>query len=338
MDAQEFREDVRAGRVDADRLVDLIVMLQEQLQNAQRELQNAQRELQAARQEITELKRQLASSPTPRIEQPYSLRGEEGRQQDRGKKPRRRNKPARKGRVTTAQKVAQAERIERVFPQDVPPHECRCSHTRVVWRLEHGRAVLVAYEVYRGPGNRYGVIPGVLGRSEFGLEIVIAVAYQAYVVGLSFDKVCLLMNFFQNLKLRKSRADALLHQLARQWESEFDNLCTLPAHSAVVHADETSWSIHSVWAFLSEQVRVLLFGVPKDAATLEQILDPATFGRIVISDDAAVDAHFTQSQKCWARHSRLVVNSPVSCEREVPSGALRLNNLPPAVCCARRSS
>lgn len=37
--------------------------------------------------------------------------------------------------------------------------------------------------------NRYGKIPGVLGRSEFGLEIVVAIAYLVYIVGLSFDKV-----------------------------------------------------------------------------------------------------------------------------------------------------
>ena len=77
-----------------------------------------------------------------------------------------------------------------------------------------GQAVLVAYEVYRGPKNVFGKIPGTLGRSEFGIEIVIAIAYLVYVVGLSFDKVCLLLNFFQNLKLRKSQADALLNQLS----------------------------------------------------------------------------------------------------------------------------
>ena len=155
--------------------------------------------------------------------------------------------------------------------------------------------------------SQYGKIPGVFGRSEFGMEIVLAIAYQVYVVGLSFDKVCLLMNFFQNLKLRKSQADALLNRLARQWEEEFDLLCLLLANSLVVHTDETGWSIHSVWAFLSEKVRVLFFGVHKDAETLRQILDPATFAGIVISDDAAVYANFTQSQKCWAHLLRKAI-------------------------------
>ena len=125
-----------------------------------------------------------------------------------------------------------------------------------MWRLENGRAVLVAYQIYRGPGNRYGQIPGVLGRSEFGLEIVTEIAYLVYIVGLSFDKVCLLLDFFQNLQFRKSQANALLYQLSRHWEHEFDVLCTLLANSLVVHADETSWSLNSVWAFLSEKARV----------------------------------------------------------------------------------
>ena len=95
-----------------------------------------------------------------------------------------------------------------------------------------------------------------------------------------------MLNFFQNLRLKKAQADALLHQLSRHWESEFDVLCTLLANSLVVHADETSWSLNSVWAFLSEKARVLLFGVHKDAETLKLILDPATFAGIVVSDDA----------------------------------------------------
>jgi hypothetical protein len=57
----------------------------------------------------------------------------------------------------------------------------------------------------------------------------------------------------------------------------------------IVHADETSWSIHSVWAFVSEQSRILLHGVHKDAATLEKILDPETFLGLVISDDGRQD-------------------------------------------------
>lgn len=292
-DVERLKQDVREGRIDADRLIDLIVVLQ--------------RSLQEARRRIEELEKPSGGAATVQVSEPFSLRAEARRQAARGKQPPGRNRPLRRGRVTTADKLALAARTEKAFPVGVDPSDCQLSHTRPVWRLEQGQAVLVAYEIYRGPKNQYGKIPGVLGRSEFGLEIVVAIAYQVYIVGLSFDKVCLLLNFFQNLRLRKSQVDALLNQLSRHWEREFDGLCALLANSAVVHSDETSWSINSVWAFLSEQVRVLFFGVHKDADTLQTILDPATFAGILISDDAAVYANFTHAQKCWAHLLRKAI-------------------------------
>jgi len=313
MDVEQIRDDVREGRIGADRLVDVIVALQRRLQEGEQQLQEAQQQLQEAQQRIQELEEQIGEfnkqqgDSSAKLDQPFSICAEEQRQAQRAKKRRPRKKRRRRGRITTAEKIAQAARSEAVFPIGVPEEDCKLSHTRPVWRLEHGEAVLVAYDIYRGPGNQYGRIPGVIGRSEFGVEIVLAIAYQVYVVGLSFDKVCLLLNFFQNLRLQKSQVDALLNQLWRHWESEFDILCTLLAHSAVVYADETGWSINSVWAFLSEQVRLLFFGVHKDAATLEQILDPATFAGTVVSDDAAVYANFTHSQKCWAHLLRKAI-------------------------------
>jgi len=81
----------------------------------------------------------------------------------------------------------------------------------------------------------------------------------------------------------------------------------LIANSAIVHADETSWSLKSVWAFLSEQARLLLFGVNKDAETLKRIIDADVFKGILFSDDAAVYSRFTQMQKCWAHLIRKAI-------------------------------
>jgi transposase len=294
MDAiDKLKQDVREGRIGAEVLIDLVADLC--------------RKLEAANKRIEELEKERGGRQTSKLDEPFSTRAEEQRQEARGKKKRQRKPKGRRGRVSTDDKIAQAERTESVFPEGVPPDACYLSHVRPVWRLENGRAVLIAYQVYRGPGNRYGQIPGVLGRSEYGLEIVTEIAYLVYIVGLSFDKVCLLLNFFQNLRLGKSQANALLYRLSRDWEHEFDLLCTLLANSLVVHADETSWSLNSVWAFLSEKARVLLFGVNKDAATLKKVLDPASFAGIVISDDAAVYANFTESQKCWAHLLRKAI-------------------------------
>lgn len=298
--AEQFRQALRNGRIDVDRLIELLL-------SSQRQLQAALQELEQAKKRIEELEKKLGGSPTAKTDQPYSMRSEEQRQEARGKKRRKKAKRGRRGRVTTAEKVAQAERTEKVFPRDVPEGECKFSHTRPLWRFENGRTVLVAYEVYRGPNNQYGQIPGALGKSEFGLEIIVAVAHLVHVVGLSFDKACAVLNFFQNMRLRKSQVEALLNQLSRHWESEFETLCTLVANSLVVHADETGWSINSVWAFLSEKARLVLFGVHKDSATLHLILDPTTFTGTLVSDDAAVYAEFTHMQKCWAHLLRKAI-------------------------------
>jgi transposase len=301
MDTIEMlKQDLKEGRISAERLVDLVADLC-------RKLEAANQRIEELNQRIEELEKQCGGTPTAKVEEPFSTRAEEQRQEARGKKRPKRKLKGRRGRVSTNDKVALAERTESVFPEGVPPDACRVSHVRPVWRLENGRAVLVAYQVYRGPGNRYGQIPGVLGRSEYGLEIVTEIAYLIYLVGLSFDKVCQLLDFFQVLRLRKSQANTLLYQLSRDWEREFDVLCTLLANSLVVHADETRWSLNSVWAFLSEKARVVLFGVPKDAGTLQKVLDPASFAGILISDDAAVYAHFTRSQKCWAHLLRKAI-------------------------------
>src|SRR5208283_1042401 len=212
MDAGQLKKDVRAGRITPDRLIDLIVTLQ--------------RELHTARERIEQLERQQGVPPSPKVSEPFSVEAEERRQEARGKKRRKRKRRSQVGRTTSAEKVAQAVRTEKVFPTGVPKKDCRLSHTRPVWRLENGRAVLVAYEIYRGPKNQYGKIPGVLGRGEFSMEVMVEIAYFVYVIGLSFDKVCLTLRFLQNLPLIKAQADTLLKQLSRHWEREFDTLCT----------------------------------------------------------------------------------------------------------------
>lgn len=289
MDVQQLKDDATAGKLSVDRLILVI---------------------EAQQKRIAELEALIkAKNPTERLDEAYSQNAEQKRKEKekiKGKGGKRKPRPLRRGRISTADKVKLAKRTEQVFPEGVPIADCRLSHTRVMWRLENGRAVLVAYEVFRS-GNRFGKPAGAIGRGEFGIEIIVALAYQVFCLGLSIDKACAVLSFFQQLKLRKSQADALLNQLAAAWESEFDHLCTLLAHSAVVHTDETSWSINSVWAFLSDKLTVLFYGVHKDGQTLGRILDKGTFAGVLISDDAAVYQNFTKSQKCWAHLIRKAI-------------------------------
>jgi transposase len=261
--------------------------------------------------ELEALLRKLGGgSPTQRLDQAYSLKAEEQRQAvvaAGGKKKRRRQKSRRRGRIATQEKLDRAERIELVFPQGFMREDCKLIRRRPAWRIENGRAVLVAYELYRGPDGAVPKVPGLLSRCEFGLEILITLAHQTQIVGLSIDKVLAELQYFWGLTLSKSQADALLTRLSREWHSEFDQLCQLLAVSAVVRTDETSWSIHSVWTFLSEQSRLLIFGCHKDAATLATLLPKETFGGVLVSDDAAVYRGFSQAQKCWAHLLRKAI-------------------------------
>ena len=98
MDAvEQLKEDLGAGRIDANRLVDLFLTLQ--------------RKLQAAEQRIAELEQQRAGSPTTKVAEPFSLRAEEKRQQGRGQKKPKDKRQGRRGRFTTADQVAQSERF-----------------------------------------------------------------------------------------------------------------------------------------------------------------------------------------------------------------------------------
>lgn len=271
-------------------------------------------------------------NPTERLDEPYSLKSEEKRNEPaEGPKTgskNRKSKGRRKGRITTADKIRKAERTEAIYPESVEPADCKLSHTRVAWRLENGRAILVAYDIYRSR-NQFGRIPGVLGRSEFGVEIVLALSYQVYCLGLSIDKACKVLCFFQQLDLKKSQADRLLNQLSKAWETEFESLCTILANSAVVYCDETSWSINSVWAFLNENVTVSLYGVHKDAQTLAAILDKEVFNGTLVSDDASVYREFSEAQKCWAHLIRkaikLTLTSPEEARyRQLADGLLAI--------------
>src|ERR1700729_2433478 len=101
MDAiEQLQQEVREGRIDLDRLVGLVVTLQ-------RQLQGANQQLQAANRRIEELENQSRGSGPAKLEQPFSLRAEEQRQEARGKN-RKRKKQGRRGRITTADKIAQA--------------------------------------------------------------------------------------------------------------------------------------------------------------------------------------------------------------------------------------
>ena len=164
MDMEQLKQDVAEGKVSLNRLVDLIVSQQKLIEKLQKQIAELQEKLDG-------------KNPTERLDESYSEKSEEKRQGKR-RKPR---KSSRKGRISTAEKIVKAERTQKVYPVGIAPAQCKLSHTRVVWRFEKGRSVLIAYEVYRC-GNCYGQPPGVLGRSEYGIEITISLPCAVHTV------------------------------------------------------------------------------------------------------------------------------------------------------------
>jgi transposase len=303
MDVRQARIEFEAGRLSAEALLDLLEQQEQAIQRLRAEVQRLRQRLAQYEPEV----QREATPPRPTPSASYSVDAEEKRR--RRKRRRKKKSP---GRRPTRLKFADAEHIEEVYPDGVPRADCRPVRERAVWRLIDGRAVRVGYRVFAGPGGHEGRIPGVTPRCEYGLEILVVLAFLVYIIGVSLDKACAVLAFFCQLPLAKSQADALLRQLARHWQGEFDLLCALLAHAAVVYMDETGWKVGSqgcsLWTFASQLQRVFLFGCRKDAATLDAMLPPDVFEGVGVSDNAAVyRGRFARAQKCWAHLLRKAI-------------------------------
>jgi transposase len=309
MDVRQLKTDFRDGRLSADRLLDAVDKLHQTVKRLQGEVDRLKQRLAQYEPEVLQEPPAPAAPGTPASSR-YSLEAEEKRR--RLKRHRRQRKKKSPGRRLSRVKFADTTRKENVYPPGTLRARCQLVRERAVWRLEKGRAVLVGYRVFRGPGGPEPRIPGVTSRCEYGLEILVVLAFLVYAIGISLDKACAVLGFFCGLPLRKSQADALLRQLARHWEPEFETLCDLVARAAVVYMDETGWKIGqtgcSLWVFASALQRVFLFGCSKDAKTLDAMLPEDLFEGVGVSDDAAVyRRRFTWAQKCWAHLLRKAI-------------------------------
>jgi transposase len=304
MDVCQARIDAREGRLSVEQLLDLLEAHEHTIRRLTAEILRLKQRLVPYEPEI--LHEAIPSSTSgAATDAHYSLDAEE-------KRRRRRRRKKSPGRRPTHLKFADAQRREDVYPPGVCPSVCQLVRERAVWRLEEGRAVRVGYRVFRAPGSDEPPIPGVTPRCEYGIEILVVLAFLVYVIGISLGKACAVLAFFCQLPLSRSQANALLRQLAHHWEAEFDTLCDLLARAAVVYMDETGWKIGSqgcsLWTFASALQRIFLFGCHKNAATLDTILPPDVFDGIGVSDDAAVyQGRFARAQKCWAHLLRKAI-------------------------------
>jgi len=307
IDVHQLRIDARNGKLSVEQLIDLIEKQQQTIRRLEAKAKRLTERLAQYEPEVRhETGGRAADSERPSTS--YSLDAETKRRQWR----QRRRKKKSPGRQLTEVKFAEAERYQNIYPDGVRHADCHLVRERAVWRLEKGRAVLVGYRIFAGPCGAEPRISGVTPRCEYGIEILVVLAFLVYVIGISLDKACAVLAFFCQLPLPKSQADALLRQLARYWEREFDILCALIAYAAVVYLDGTSWKVGiqacSLMAMASELERVFLFGCHMDDDTLDKMLPPEVFNGIAVTDDANVfRGRFAQTQKCWAHLLRKAI-------------------------------
>jgi len=311
MDVRRLKQDVSNKTRSLDSLFELIEGLDRRVRHL--EAENARLRERLGKYEPEVLKSSKSESKNDgnasnADSQHYSLESEE----KRGPKKRKKQQSGRQGRVSTEEKLKSAERIEDLFPDGVSPKRCEFDSVRVAWRIENGRAVLVGYRLHRGPNGEKATVPGVLPQGEFDLQIIVALAYLTYILRLSLDQACELFQFFWKLPMTKSQADALLNQLARNWDAEFQRLCELLALSAVAWTDETGWKIagraDNAAVFASPGHTVLLYGCPKGSVTLEKILPPGVFRGVLVSDDHSSYQGLSKMQKCWAHLLRKAIH------------------------------
>lgn len=287
-------------------------------QAAQIEEQAARIEEQAARireleKETEELKKLLGEKAKAKESKPpkeainYSFDRHERKQ----RRKRRRRKST--GRRPKDAKRDQATQTIDVYWRGARRAKCVLRREQFVWRLIDGKAEYVRYRIFDTPDSTdLPPIDGVRNaRCEYGLEILVTLAFLVYWTGVSIDKACGILAFFTGLELSKSQADSLLSQLATDWEAEYEAIAELVATAAVLYIDETGWKVgrRSCYTWIFSTLATVLFkcGVGRGKEVLVEVLGEQFEGIGVTDDYSAYQSQFTEHQLCWAHFLRKAI-------------------------------
>lgn len=271
------------------------------------ELEQRNQELEAENKHLKDLlHRQGASkdAKAPQFNENYSV----DKQKGKGKRGRQST-----GRRTQDAKLEWVSYDVDIYPVGAAKSACIEQRQQYAWRLISGRAEYVCYHIYGLPSATQ--LPAVSGlrnsRSEYGIEIILTVAFLHYWIGISLDHACEVMAFFTGLDVSKSQANALLNQLSRDWEQEYDTIAELLAQQLVIYVDETGWQVGKAtcytWVFSTPLHVLFRCGVGRGKAEAQVIL-AEQFGGIGVSDDyGAYKYLFNEHQLCWAHLLRKAI-------------------------------
>lgn len=260
--------------------------------------------------EIEELKKLLEgkaeskAAKKPKFTENYSL--------DKNK-PRKKRRKKSTGRRSQQSKFDMIKENYDIHWEDANPDECVLHRTQFARRIIDGKALYIGYNIYDLPNSKELPLPSGLrnSRSEYGIEIILVLAFLHYFVGVSIDKARDIMQFFLGLELSKSQADSLLSQLATDWNEQYDMITELIALSLVVYIDETGWKVGKkscyTWAFSTAMHVLFSCGVGRSKTEAEKVLGPLFAGIGVTDDYCAYKKLFTAHQLCWAHLIRKAI-------------------------------
>ena len=279
----------------------------EELGQQNQELEARNQELEAENKRLKELLHEQGAgkgAKVPAFKENYSI------EQHKGKSKRGHQST---GRRTQDEKLSFVSQDLDVYPSGVPKASCIEQRQQYAWRIISGQAKYVCYQIYGLPETTE--LPTIAGlrnsRSEYGIEIILTVAFLHYWSGISLDHVCEVMKFFTGLGLSKSQANSLLNQLSTDWEQEYDTIAELIARQLVVYVDETGWQVGKqacyTWAFSTAMHVLFRCGVSRGKAEAQAVLGEE-FDWIGVSDDyAAYKYLFNEHQLCWAHLLRKAI-------------------------------
>lgn len=257
--------------------------------------------------ELIEKKAAAKSSKTPN----FSL--DRNKRNKRNKQEKNNKSTGKRGRKKQQTKLERVTEEHNVFPKGVDPKKCEHRRTQFAWRLIDGKAIYVAYHIHARSDAKELPLPSGLrnSRSEFGIEIILILAFLHYWIGVSLDHARQIMNFFTGLELPKSQAESLLKQLSRDWDEQYDTIAELIALQMIVYIDETGWKVGEkscyTWVFSTTMHVLFRCGVSRKKDEATAVLGDDFAGVGVTDDYAAYKSMFSQHQLCWAHLIRKAI-------------------------------
>ena len=254
--------------------------------------------------ELLEGKAESKAAKKPKFTENYSLD-----KHQRKKRPRQKST----GRRSGAAKRDMIKENYEIYWENANPDDCVLHREQFAWRIMDGKAIYIGYTIYDVPNSKKLPLPSGLrnSRSEYGIEIILILAFLHYFIGVSIDKARAIMQFFLGLDLSKSQADSLLSQLAADWDEQYDTITELIALSLIVYIDETGWKVGKrscyTWVFSTALHVLFSCGVGRSKTEAEKVLGPLFAGIGVTDDYSAYKKLFTQHQLCWAHLLRKAI-------------------------------